>query len=72
MDATVARALRLLEYQRVASRNYYQRNKDAIKARSVVYWQQHRDGINARRRQRYAARNVMYGVPVTEENQELR
>lgn len=50
---TVQRALRLLEYQRKASKSYYARNKDAIKAKSIQYWESNRDAINERRRQRY-------------------
>jgi hypothetical protein len=64
---TINRALRLLEYQRRASRNYYDRNKEAIKARSVAYWEQNRDAINERRRQRYHLRHQ-----APEQNPELR
>ena len=53
---TIARALRLLEYQRQASRNYYERNKEAIKARSTLYWAQNREAVNERRRLRYQQR----------------
>jgi len=55
-QGTIDRALRLLEYQRRASRNYYDRNKEVIKARSVAYWEQNREAINERRRQRYQQR----------------
>jgi len=51
--ATIKRALKLLEYQQRASRSYYERHKDAIKAKSSLYWQQNRDSINERRRERY-------------------
>ena len=51
--ATVKRALKLLEYQQRASGSYYARHKDAIKAKSSLYWQQNRDAINERRRERY-------------------
>ena len=51
--ATVQRALKLLEYQQRASRSYYARNKEAIKAKSIQYWESNRDAINERRRQRY-------------------
>lgn len=51
--ATIKRALKLLEYQQRASRSYYARHKDAIKAKSSLYWQQNRDAINERRRERY-------------------
>ena len=53
-DATIARALRLLESQRRASQSYYLRNKDAIKEKSLNYWKVHREAINTRRRQLYA------------------
>ena len=52
-NAVIQRALKLLECQRRASRNYYAKNKDAIKAKSVTYWENHREAINARRRLRY-------------------
>jgi hypothetical protein len=51
--AKVKRALRLLEYQQRASRNYYARNKAAIKAKSTEYWERNREAINQRRRERY-------------------
>ena len=52
-NATIQRALRLLEGQRRASRAYYQRHKQEIKERSTAYWKLHKDAINARRRERY-------------------
>lgn len=54
-QAQITRALRLLESQRTASRRYYDAHKADIKARSVTYWQQNRETINARRRERYRA-----------------
>lgn len=51
--ATIKRALKLLEYQQRASRSYYERHKDAIKAKSSHYWQQNRETINERRREKY-------------------
>ena len=51
--ATIKRALKLLEYQQRASRSYYERHKDAIKAKSSLYWQHNREAINERRRERY-------------------
>ncbi len=58
--ATIQRALRLLEYQRRASRAYYLRHIDEVKRRSTAYWEANRDAINARRRLRYkAARGVI-------------
>ena len=53
VNATIQRALKLLEGQRRASRAYYMRHKGEIKERSTAYWNSHRDLINARRRQRY-------------------
>ena len=50
----IERALRLVESQRRASKSYYERNKDAIKAKSTEYWGHHKDAINERRRARYA------------------
>lgn len=50
----VQRALRLLESQRRASRAYYMRHKDVIKQKSTTYWEQHKETINERRRNRYA------------------
>ena len=50
----IERALRLVESQRRASKSYYERNKDAIKAKSTEYWESHKDAINERRRARYA------------------
>ncbi len=67
---TIDRALRLLEYQRRASRNYYDRNKETIKARSVAYWELNREAINERRRQRYHLRQGQ--AQVAEQNPELR
>ena len=61
---TIQRALRLLESHRRSMRAYYQRNKEAIKARATAYnrvqsqtayWLAHKDIINARRRARYEA-----------------
>jgi hypothetical protein len=54
-EKTVQRALRLLSSQVKASRTYYERNKEAIKAKSVAYWETHRELINEKRRDRYAA-----------------
>lgn len=51
---TVSVALKLLMTQRRAARAYYQRNTDAMKARSAAYWSSHREEINQRRRERYA------------------
>ena len=39
-------------------RAYYQRNKEAIKARATAYWLAHKDTINARRRATYDARRA--------------
>lgn len=52
--ATIARALRLLESQRRASHNYYERNKERIKEKSISYWKTHKNTINERRRAAYA------------------
>jgi hypothetical protein len=52
-NATIQRALRLLEYQKRASQSYYARNREAIKTKSLLYWEQNRETINERRRQRY-------------------
>lgn len=54
-EQTIQRALRLLESHRRSMRAYYQRNKEAIKARANAYWLAHKDIINARRRARYEA-----------------
>ena len=54
----VARALKLLAYQKEASHRYYERNRDVIKARSTTYWEANRDTINERRRLRYSAKVV--------------
>jgi hypothetical protein len=43
-----------VESQRRASKSYYERTKDAIKAKSTEYWEHHKDAINERRRARYA------------------
>lgn len=51
---TVSVALKLLMTQRKAARAYYQRNTEAMKARSAAYWNTHRDEINQKRRERYA------------------
>jgi hypothetical protein len=53
-DAEIQRALRLVECQRRASKAYYVRHRDAIKAKSAEYWQTHKATINARRRAHYA------------------
>ena len=50
----VQRALRLVESQRRASRAYYLRHKDGIKQKSTLYWEEHKELINERRRARYA------------------
>ena len=50
----IERALKLVESQRRASKSYYERNKNAIKAKSTQYWEHHKDTINERRRARYA------------------
>ncbi len=50
--STIARALRLLATQQKASRNYYERNKDRIRQRSADYWREHKDELNAARRER--------------------
>lgn len=50
----VQRALRLVESQRRASRAYYLRHKDDIKQKSTLYWEEHKELINQRRRARYA------------------
>ena len=52
---TITTALKLLMSQRKAARAYYGRNADAMKARSAAYWEAHREEINRRRRERYAA-----------------
>jgi hypothetical protein len=51
---TIARALKLLETQKKASKAYYLRHKEVVKAKSVAYWEEHREDINTRRRARYA------------------
>lgn len=53
---TISRALRLLANQRKATRAYYERNKEAIKARTIQYWKDHREELNERRRLRYEQR----------------
>jgi hypothetical protein len=63
----IERALRLLENQRRASRAYYIRHKDDIKTKSLNYWEQHKEAINERRRERYAARAAQ--VPQNEQLQ---
>ena len=50
----IERALRLLDCQRRASKAYYERHKENIKLKSTQYWEEHKDLINERRRQRYA------------------
>jgi|LauGreSBDMM110SN_4_FD.fasta_scaffold171180_3 hypothetical protein len=55
--ATIQRALKLLEYQQRASKSYYARNKESIKAKSIQYWENNREAINARRRERYRKKN---------------
>ena len=55
---TIQRALRLLESHRRSMRAYYQRNKEAIKARATAYWLAHKDTINARRGATYDARRA--------------
>ena len=54
----IARALKLLAYQKEASHRYYERNREVIKARSTTYWEANRDTINERRRTRYSAKVV--------------
>ena len=49
---TVARALRVLATQTKASKAFYQRNRERIRARSLQYWQDHRDALNLRRREK--------------------
>ena len=66
-NVVIQRALKLLECQRRASRNYYAKNRDVIKAKSVTYWENHREAINARRRLRYQESHEK-----PEEKQELR
>ena len=51
---TISVALKLLQTQRKAVKAYYQRNAEAMKARSAAYWNSHRDEINRKRRERYA------------------
>jgi hypothetical protein len=41
---TIARALKLLETQKKASKAYYLRHKEVVKAKSVAYWEEHRRG----------------------------
>jgi hypothetical protein len=55
-NIVIQRALKLLESQRRASKKYYVNNKDAIKAKSVAYWETHREAINEKRRIRYQAK----------------
>ena len=78
-NATIQRALRLLEGQRRASRAYYQRHKQEIKERSTAYWKLHKDAINARRRERYelsqqAKPEINTAAPIRNDggNQQLR
>ena len=54
MSKEIQRALRLVESQRRASRNYYMRHKEEIKQKSVAYWEAHKTAINERRRKKYA------------------
>ncbi len=49
----IARALRLLDAQRRASKNYYTTHQADVKQRCHEYWTKHKDDINARRRARY-------------------
>ena len=53
-EVEIQRALRLVESQRRASKAYYVRHRDAIRAKSADYWQTHKATINARRRAHYA------------------
>ena len=78
-NATIQRALRLLEGQRRASRAYYQRHKQEIKERSTAYWNFQKDAINARRRERYelsqqAKPEINTAAPIRNDggNQQLR
>jgi len=68
--ATIQRALRLLEYQRRASRAYYVRHRETVKARSIAYWDANRDAINERRRARYHLAHPP--APATEKVPELK
>ena len=52
---TLQKARRMIENQRRANRTYYEKNKDLVKQRSSAYWENHREAINARRRDRYHA-----------------
>jgi hypothetical protein len=61
--ATITRALRLLENQRKAARAYYLRNRDTIKARTARYWEEHREELNQRRRQRYEEQKGVVATP---------
>ena len=64
----IDRALRLVENQRRASRAYYLRHRDEIKQKSTLYWENHKEVINERRRQRYALTHT----PAQPEQPELR
>ena len=64
---TIARALRLLESQKRASKSYYLRNKEAIKEKSLNYWRDNRDAINEKRRLAYAVNNAKPPLKVDNE-----
>jgi len=65
----IERALRLLDCQRRASKAYYERHKENIKQKSTLYWEEHKDLINERRRQRYA---LTHPPPPAQQQPELR
>ena len=55
---TIARALKLLESHKKASRKYYEANSESIRQKAKAYWENNRDAINQRRRERYQAKKV--------------
>ena len=55
-EATIKRALKLLESHKKASRKYYESHSDDIKKKAKAYWEVNRESINERRRTRYASK----------------
>ncbi len=62
-ERTIARALRLLASQKAASKRYYEANKGVINERSKAYWEEHRENINTRRRERYLIKHPKIVLP---------
>ena len=53
----VKQSPKLVEKRRVYDREYYQKNKERISIRKIAYYQQHREELKAKSRERKPAAN---------------